>query len=626
MTVLTIRDLTLRIAGRALLEGADLVVDPGRKVGLVGRNGAGKSTLLKAITGDLQPDGGEIRLAARARMGHVAQEVPGGPESLLETVLAADTERAALLAEAASHPTDPHRVSDIHERLIAINADSAPSRAATVLAGLGFDAAAQARPSTEFSGGWRMRVALARVLFLEPDLLLLDEPTNHLDLEAPMWLEGWLQRFSGSAIVVSHDRGLLERCVDAIAHLDRGKLTLYPGAFDNFVRVRTERQAQQAAQNEKLTAERAHIQSFVDRFKAKASKARQAQSRIKALERMPAIESVVEDHATRFAFPEPAELAPPVLSISHGSIGYDQRVVLKGLDLRLDQDDRIALLGANGNGKSTLAKLFAGRLDLMGGSQFRSPKLKIGYFAQHQTDELDMDGTPLSHMQAAMPRATVTQCRSQLARFGLDVERATTKISACSGGEKARLLLALCTREAPQLLILDEPTNHLDIDARDALVKALADYNGAVILISHDPHLVELVADRLWLVGDGKVANFDGDLDDYRAMLGGGNRKGARSEPGTAARNAGGDGRRSKADSRTALAPIKDRIKQFDAQIAKLQDEAATIDKALADPRLYAGNKSDLINRATTRRAVIAKILPGLETEWLELQEKLEAA
>ncbi|MDB5372647.1 MAG: transporter ATP-binding protein, partial [Belnapia sp.] len=447
MTVLAIRDLTLRIAGRLLLENADLIVDPGRKVGLVGRNGAGKSTLLKCITGELQPDGGEIRLAARARMGHVAQEAPGGPETLLETVLAADTERASLLAEAEGHP-EPHRMAEIHERLIAISADSAPSRAATILAGLGFDAAAQARPSTEFSGGWRMRVALARVLFLEPEVLLLDEPTNHLDLEATMWLEGWLQRFSGAAIVVSHDRGLLERCVDAIAHLDRGKLTLYPGAFDNFVRVRTERQAQQAAQNEKLTAERAHIQSFVDRFKAKASKARQAQSRIKALERMPAIESIVEDHVTRFAFPEPAELAPPVLSINGGSIGYDNRVVLKGLDLRLDQDDRIALLGANGNGKSTLAKLFAGRLPLMHGTMFRSPKLKVGYFAQHQTDELDMEGTPLTHMQAVMPRATVQQCRAQLARFGLDVDRATTRISACSGGEKARLLLALCTREA----------------------------------------------------------------------------------------------------------------------------------------------------------------------------------
>ena len=626
MTVLTIRDLSLRIAGRLLLDQANLVVDPGRKVGLVGRNGAGKSTMLKAITGDLAPDGGEIRLAQRARMGHVAQEAPGGPETLLETVLAADTERAALLAEAEGQP-DGHRMGEIHERLIAIGADSAPSRAATVLAGLGFDAAAQLRPSSEFSGGWRMRVALARVLFLEPELLLLDEPTNHLDLEATMWLEGWLQRFSGAAIIVSHDRGLLERCVDAIAHLDKGKLTLYPGAFDNFVRVRTERQAQQVAANEKMAAERAHIQSFVDRFRAKASKARQAQSRIKALEKMPAIESVVEDHATSFSFPEPATLAPPVLTVSSGVIGYDGKAILTGLDLRLDQDDRIALLGANGNGKSTLAKLFAGRLELMRGSQFRSPKLKIGYFAQHQAEELDMNGTPLSHMQEALPKATVTQCRSQLARFGLDVDRATTRISSCSGGEKARLLLALCTREAPQLLILDEPTNHLDIDARDALVKALADYNGAVILISHDPHLVELVADRLWLVGGGKVSSFDGDLDDYRALLGGGRRSARAPEPAAATGGAKpANERRGKAENRQALAPIKERLKQIEAQIAKLTEEAATIDKALADPRLYANSKTDLINRATARRAAISKILPPLETEWLELTEKLEAA
>ncbi|MCO6417586.1 ABC-F family ATP-binding cassette domain-containing protein [Siccirubricoccus sp. KC 17139] len=620
MTALVIRDLTLRIAGRTLLDGADLTVEPGRKVGLVGRNGAGKSTLLKAITGELSPDGGEIRLAQRARLGHVAQEAPGGEDSLLETVLAADTERAALLAEAAAAP-EGHRLAEIHERLIAIQADSAPSRAATILAGLGFDAAAQARPSREFSGGWRMRVALAWVLFLEPDLLLLDEPTNHLDLEATIWLEGWLQRFSGAAIVVSHDRGLLDRCVDAIAHLDRGKLALYPGGFGNFVRVRTERQAQLAAAAERQAAERAHIQSFIDRFRAKASKARQAQSRLKALERMPVIEAVVEDAATRFAFPEPSELPPPILSVSGGVIGYDGRAVLRGLDLRLDQDDRIALLGANGNGKSTLAKLFAGRLPLMAGKEHRAPKLKIGYFAQHQAEELDLDGTPLTHMQAALPRATVAQCRAQLARFGLDADRAETKISACSGGEKARLLLALCTREAPQLLILDEPTNHLDIDARDALVKALAEYKGAVVLISHDPHLVELVADRLWLVGDGRVTPYDGDLEDYRALL-----SGRRPARGEAAAPPKPSERRERAESRAALAPLREKAKRIEAEMAKLQQEAATIDAALADPRLYANSKGDLIARATQRRAEITRLLSPLEDEWLELQEKLEAA
>ncbi len=621
MTVLAIRNLTLRIAGRALLEGADLAVDPGRKIGLVGRNGAGKSTLLRAITGELQPDGGEIRLAARARLGHVAQEAPAGEASLLDTVLAADTERTALLAEAETHP-DPHRLGEIHERLIAIRADSAPARAATILAGLGFDAAAQARPIAEFSGGWRMRVALARALFLEPDLLLLDEPTNHLDLEATMWLEGWLARFAGAAIVVSHDRGLLDRCVDAIAHLDRGKLTLYSGGFEDFVRIRAERQAQQQALNEKLTAERARIQAFVDRFRAKATKARQAQSRLKALERMPVIEAVVEDTPPRFAFPEPVALPPPVLSLSRAAVGYDGRPVLRNLDLRLDQDDRIALLGANGNGKSTLAKLFAGRLQPLSGDIHRAPKLKVGYFAQHQAEELDPDGTPLSHMQAALPKATETQCRAQLARFGLDEDRATTLISACSGGEKARLLLALCTREAPQLLILDEPTNHLDIDAREALVKALAEYGGAVVLITHDPHLVELVADRLWLVADGTVRPFDGDLDDYRALLAERARPAPRSDAAPTRR----DERRERAEARTALAPLRDRLKRVEAALAKLQQEAATIDAALADPRLYANNNAELITRATARRAAIAREVEALETEWLELQERLEAA
>ena len=629
MTILAIRNLTLRIAGRALLDGADLAVDPGRKIGLVGRNGAGKSTLLRAIisacvpgeAATLHPDGGEIRLAARARLGHVAQEAPGGPQSLLDAVLEADTERAALLAEAESHP-DPHRLGEIHDRLIAIQAESAPARAATVLAGLGFDAAAQARPLSEYSGGWRMRVALARALFLEPDLLLLDEPTNHLDLEATMWLEAWLARFSGAAIVVSHDRNLLERCVDAIAHLDRGRITLYPGGFANFARVRAERQAQQVSQNEKIAAERARIQSFVDRFRAKATKARQAQSRLKALERLPPIEAVVEDSVTRFAFPIPTALPPPVLSARGVSLGYDGRTVLRDVSFRLDQDDRVALLGANGNGKSTLAKLLAGRLAPMGGEVTHAPKLKVGYFAQHQAEELDPRGTPLTHMQAALPRATETQCRAQLARFGLDADRADTLISACSGGEKARLLLALCTREAPHLLILDEPTNHLDIDAREALVKALADFAGAVVLITHDPHLVELVADRLWLVADGLVRPFEGDLDEYRALLAERDRPAAKPDAVPTRR----DERRERAEARTALAPLRERVRRVEAALAKLQAEAATIDEALNNPKLYSGNNGDLISRATTRRAAIAKEVEALEGEWLELSEKLDAA
>jgi ATP-binding cassette subfamily F protein 3 len=615
MTVLTIRDVTLRMMGRPLLEGASLQVDTGRKVGLVGRNGAGKSTLLRAILNEQGIDAGEIRLAARARLGHVAQEAPAGSMSLLDIVLDADTERSALLAELPT--AEGHRAAEIHERLLDIRADAAPARAAIVLAGLGFDAAQQARPSSEFSGGWRMRVSLARALFLEPDLLLLDEPTNHLDLEAAMWLEGWIQRFSGAAIIVSHDRGMLDRCVDSIAHLDRQKITLYPGNFESFVRIRTERAAQAQAANVKIVAQRAHMQAFVDRFRAQATKARQAQSRLKALERLPAIETLVEDTPTHFTFPQPEALPPPMLTLNRGTAGYGDRVILRGLDMRIDQEDRIALLGANGNGKSTLAKLIAGRLAPLSGDLHRDRRLRVGYFAQHQADELDHDGTPLSHMIEALPKATSTQCRAQLARFGLDANRAETKVASLSGGEKARLLLALTTREAPHMLILDEPTNHLDIDAREALVKALAEYQGAVLLISHDPHLVELVADRLWLVADGAVTPFDGDLEEYRATLS----KGSRAPRKPEAANT-----EQKPRNRPALAPVKARLKQVEAGLAKLGDEAKLIEKALADPRLYERNKTDLINRATGRQKAIAREIAALESEWLELTEKLEAA
>ena len=628
MTVLAIRDLTIRLGGRALLDGASLQLDVGRKLGLVGRNGAGKSTLFRALTGALQPDGGEIRVAARARMAHVAQEQPGTDTSLLDTVLAADTERASLLAEMETG--DPARLAEVQERLIAIGADAAPARAATILAGLGFDADAQSRTVAEFSGGWRMRVALACALSLEPDLLLLDEPTNHLDLEATLWLEGWLRRFPGAAVIISHDREVLDRCVDGIAHLDRGKITTYPGAYSEFVRIRAERAAQQAALNEKIAADRAHMQAFVDRFRAKASKARQAQSRLKALEKLPPITAVVEDHVTRFDFPEPPEVPPPILTTARASAGYGNHVVLRDLELRLDQDDRIALLGANGNGKSTLAKLIAGRLDPLHGEVRRAPRLKIGYFDQHQAEALDADATPLLHMQRAMPGATVTAARAQLARFGLDAVRATTLIRDCSGGEKARLLLALTTRDAPQLLILDEPTNHLDIDAREAMVRALADYRGAVVLITHDPHMVELAADRLWLVADGSVAPFDGDLDDYRKWLADRARN-ARSEVRAANRPGDADApakptAASRAAARAALAPIRERVKEIETRLEKLRAEDGLLSRKLSDPTTYARFKPADITWANTRRKAIADIATKLEEEWLDLSQRLEAA
>jgi len=619
MSLLVIDHVTLRVAGRTLLDEAELRVDPGRRIGLVGRNGAGKSTLLRAIAGETAVDGGEIRLSARARLAQVRQEAPSGPQSLLDTVLASDTERLALLAE--QDTAEPLRLAEIHERLRAIGADSAPARAATILAGLGFDAEAQARPVDSYSGGWRMRVALASALFANPDLLLLDEPTNHLDLEATLWLEGWLARFPGAALIVSHDRGLLDRAVEAIAHLDRGKLSLTPGGYGEFVRIRTEQALQQARMAERIAAQRAHMQAFVDRFRYKASKARQAQSRLKALERLPPLDAVVEDAPTRFGFPEPKRLAPPILTLERVAAGYDGKRVLSGLSLSLDMDDRVALLGANGNGKSTLAKLLAGRLEPLAGEMRRSPGLRAGYFAQHQTDELVLDETPIHHMARALPGAAPTQVRSQLARFGLDADRAGTQVAALSGGEKARLLLALATRDAPQLLILDEPTNHLDIDAREALVRALAAFEGAVLLITHDPHLVELVADRLWLVADGTVRPYDGDMDDYRALLAERARPAAKAEAPSRR-----DDRRDRAEARLQQAPLRRQAKEAEAALARLAAERAGIEAKLADPALYAPGRAAEVTQANQRLAAIARETEEAETRWLEASAALELA
>jgi ATP-binding cassette subfamily F protein 3 len=618
MSLLTISAVTIRLGGRTLLDAADLTIDPGRRIGLVGRNGAGKSTLLRAIADDLPLDGGDIRLAARARLATVAQEAPSGPASLLDTVLQGDPERLSLLHE-AEH-AEPTRLAEIHERLIAIGAESAPSRAAAILAGLGFDEAAQQRPVQEFSGGWRMRVALATALFANPDLLLLDEPTNHLDLEATLWLEQYLARFPGAALVVSHDRGLLDRAVQSIAFLDRGKIALTPGGFDEFVRIRTERALQQNRAAERIAAERAHIQSFIDRFRYKASKARQAQARIKALARLPQIETVIDPTPTKFDFPEPARIAPPILSLDRVSVGYDGTPILRNISATIDTDDRIALLGANGNGKSTLAKLLSDRLQPLSGELRRGPKLRVGYFAQHQTDELVEQENPIDHMTRALPRANPSQVRSQLARFGLDADRAETPIGNLSGGEKARLLLALATRDAPQLLILDEPTNHLDIDAREALVKALADFQGAVLLITHDPHLVELVADRLWLVADGTVRPFDGDLDDYRALLSERARPASRNDTGTRR-----DERRERAEARAALAPLRRQAKDAETKLARLAAERAAIETRLADPALYAPGRANEITAANARLAAIARETAAAEEVWLAAEEALAA-
>ncbi|HEY1856935.1 ABC-F family ATP-binding cassette domain-containing protein [Acidocella sp.] len=624
MSVLILDNLSYSIAGRVLLNQAGLMVDPGRRIGLIGRNGAGKSTLLKLIGGELQPDGGTIRLGNRVRMGYVAQEAPAGTITPLEVVLEADAERATLLAALEDPAVAPERLAEIHDRLLTIGAEAAPSRAASILSGLGFSTEWQSRPMSSFSGGWRMRVALAAVLFSEPDLLLLDEPTNHLDLEATLWLETYLQKFPGAVLLVSHDRQLLDRAVEAIVHLDGGRLTLTPGGFAEFIRIRTERALQQNRAAEKAAEQRAHMQKFVDRFRAKASKAKQAQSRIKALERMPQIESVVEDRATHFAFPSAELVAPPMLSLDGVDIGYDNKPVLTGVSLRLDMEDRIALLGTNGNGKSTLAKLLAGRLTALRGREFRTGNLRVGYFAQHQEEDLVMGDTPYDHLSRALPKATPPQVRAQAARFGLDADRVNTKVGAMSGGEKARLLLALATRDAPHLLILDEPTNHLDIDARDALVKALAEFEGAVVLISHDPYLVDLVADRLLLVAGGKVTALEGDLAGYAASVTEGSSSSGGGSRETAAKAARNDSKAARAEARSKMAPLRQAVKAAELKLAKLAAEQALLEKKLADPGIYTQAKAKDLAFINKRIAAIKRETEAAEQEWLAAEAALE--
>ena len=517
--MLNIQDLTYRVGGRTLLERASLSIGAGQRVGLVGPNGIGKSTLFKLIANELIADGGEINLVKNATVGWVRQDLPEDDTKLIDIVLAADTERAALMLEAET-VEDPERMAYIYTRLDEIDAYDAPSRAASILAGLGFDADAQLRPISDFSGGWRMRVALAATLFRQPNLLMLDEPTNHLDFEAMVWLENYLMRYKETLLIISHDRDILNKTVTHILHMEDKKLNAYTGTYDEFERRRAERLLNQAALREKQLKQKAHMQKFVDRFGATASKARQAQSRLKAIQKMDIVDAVMADRVTAFEFPEPQELRSPLITLDHVDAGYEPgKPILKKLNLRIDMDDRIALLGANGNGKSTLVKLLSGRLAELGGDIVKSGKLKIGYFAQFQTDELDVNKTPYEIMQEAMVGTHESRVRAALGRFGFDKDKADTKVGSCSGGEKARLLFSLMSYDAPHILLLDEPTNHLDIDAREALTQAINNYTGAVILVSHDPHLVENVCDRLWLVADGTCVPYEGDLEDYRKLI-----------------------------------------------------------------------------------------------------------
>ena len=621
--MLTISDLTYRIAGRTLLEGASAQINAGWKVGLVGRNGAGKSTLLDLIRGERQSDGGEIRLQNDVRIGFVAQEAPGGATTPLEAVLAGDEERAGLLAEAET-TQDPHRIGEVQNRLIEIDAHAAPARAGGILHGLGFSAEDQRKPLSEFSGGWRMRVALAAALFAEPDLLLLDEPTNHLDLEAALWLESFLTRYRRTVILVSHDRRFLDEVVDHILALADQTLAIFNGGYSAYLRQREEALVRNRALKARQDTERARLQAFIDRFRAKASKARQAQSRVKALEKLVPVSVASDEPPPVFDFPAPVSLRPPLLTLENAAVGYEpDHPVLRRLGLRLDPDDRIALLGANGNGKSTLAKLIGGRLAPMSGEAIRAPRLTCGFFAQHQIEELEPERTPFDHLAELMPDAPAQAVRARLARFGLDEDKVFVRARDLSGGEKARLTLALATHEAPHLLILDEPTNHLDIEAREALAEALNEFPGAVVLISHDWHLVELVADRLWLVADGTVRAFEGDLEDYRRLLLTRDRADAAPREG-AGRNRR-DERRAAAQRRRELEPLRKRVRAAEARIAALTKELAAIETALADPETY-GSEGRSVADLLRQQAELRGSLETAEREWLAAAEALEDA
>jgi ATP-binding cassette, subfamily F, member 3 len=628
--MLHINDLSYRIEGRVLLDKATAGIPSGHKVGLVGRNGSGKTTLLRLIAGELAPDAGGITVPRATRIGALAQEAPGGPENLLDVVLAADLERTRLLAEAET-ARDPGRIAEIHERLGQIAAHAAPARAARILAGLGFDEAAQQRPCSEFSGGWRMRVALAAMLFREPELLLLDEPSNYLDLEGSLWLEEYLREYPHTLLIVSHDRELLNRSVSSILHLDQRKLTLYSGGYDSFEESRREKQRLDLKLKKKQDDERRRIEAFITRFRAKASKATQAQSRVKALARMQPIAEMIEERVLPFALPNPPKrLASPLIRLEGAAAGYEPgRPVLRALNLSLDADDRIGLLGANGNGKSTFAKLIAGRLPPLGGRRYGSDKLTVAYFAQHQMEDLPARKTPYEHMRELLPAATEAQKRARLAALGFAADKADTRAENLSGGEKARLLLALATFPEPHLLILDEPTNHLDVDSREALVRALNDYEGAVILISHDRHLMDACTDRLWIVREGTVKSYDGDIDRYRAeclaerraLERGKNRSPSETRPRSSAQAA----RRQAAEQRAALAPLKANVAKAETQIEALRRQIASIETALADGGIYQLNPERAQALARERGKLVAA-REAAEIVWLAASEAYEAA
>ncbi len=624
--MLHINDLTFRLGPRILFDHASAALPESARIGFVGRNGTGKTTLFRMISDELHPEGGSLSLPRHVRLGRVEQEAPGGPTKMVDFVLSADTERAALMVEAET-ATDPTRIADIQTRLVDIEAHAAPARAASILSGLGFDKAAQDRALSEFSGGWRMRVALAAVLFARPDLLLLDEPTNYLDLEGTLWLIDYLSTYPATILVISHDRDLLDAVCDHILHLDGAKLTLWKGNYASFERQRREQQAIQLKHKKKQDEQRKHLQSFVDRFRASATKAKQAQSRIKMLARMEPISAMVDSQVLPFHLPSPEKpLSPPIVAMDGASVGYGDRTILSRLSLNISNDDRIGLLGSNGNGKSTFAKFVANRIEAMAGTVRRSSKLKVGFFAQHQVEELDEAMTPYACVAERLRDGTESKIRARCAQLGFPNVKADTAVAQLSGGEKARLMMGLATFDAPHLLILDEPTNHLDIDSRAALIEAINEFDGAIIIIAHDRYLIEACADRLWIVDKGTVQAFDGDMDEYKALVleraGGAKRTARKSDrdtnvtvlPTAAPKKPG-----------RSHIPLRRQIEAIEEKMGKFQGLIGRIDAALANPEIFQRDKGRAATLAQQRRE-LEKALTAAEEEWLMLTSESEAA
>ena len=621
--MLTISNLHYRIEGRPLFDGASVVLPTGAKTGFVGKNGSGKTTLFHLIQGHISPEQGTVEVHKRARIGAVAQEAPASAMSVIEMVLSADTERAALLAEAET-ATDPSRIADIHMRLADIDAHSAEGRASAILKGLGFTQERQYGPCSELSGGWRMRVALAGVLFSQPDLLLLDEPTNYLDLEGTLWLEKYLATYPHTVFMISHDRDLLNKAVTSIIHLDRGKLAFYTGGYDTFEETRRMQMELQNKAREKTLAQIEHMQKFVDRFRAKATKAKQAQSRVKAIQKLKPPAALFDEYSAPFTFAQPKKSpATPMITFDNVSVGYGDKVVLSRITHRIDPDDRIALIGVNGNGKSTFAKLLAGELSPMSGQMLRAKTLDVAYFAQHQLDHLKPDETPYEHVVPLMPNDSEAKRRSRVAQMGLSTSRMDTLAKNLSGGERARLLMGLITFSGPGMLILDEPTNHLDIDSRDALVHALNDYKGAVLIISHDRHLVEATCDSLWIAADGTITEFDDDLDAYQRMLTSGN-SGA-SNGGTQSAAERKRERQEAAARRSELAPLRKEIKALEQKLDWKRKDLAKLEAQLSDPALYTGQPDKAIALGI-EKSDLESLIAQLEDSWLEKSAEYETA